>query len=184
MTATVESTRDEVGAEPAVAPTLVVGLGNPLMTDDGIGLAALERLRERWAPPADVEFLDGGTWGLFLLPRIEDAERLVLLDAIDIGAEPGTVVELDGAAIPRAWSGGLSPHQIGVRDLVALATLRGTLPPEMVALGIQPEWVRMGTELTAVAAGAMDALVDRAIARLEGWGHAAAGRPVETACTN
>ena len=176
--------RDDDLAAPDGPPTLVVGFGNPLMTDDGIGLAALERLRERWPPPAEVELLDGGTWGLFLLPRFEDATRILLLDAIDAGQEPGTVVELSGAAIPRAWSGGLSPHQVGVRDLVALATLRGTLPVDLVAMGIQPMRVRMGTALSDVAAAALDELVDRAIGRLEGWGHAAVPGPAGAACTS
>lgn len=166
---------------PAAGPTLVVGLGNPLMTDDGIGLAALARLTDRWELPEDVVALDGGTWGIRLLPEIEDAGRLLLLDAIDAGASPGTVVELEAESIPRFLEAHLSPHQVGVRDLLALATLRGTLPADTIAMGIQPFRVELATDLSPVAAAALDALVERAVARLEAWGHRIRRR--DAACT-
>lgn len=165
----------------AAGPTLVVGLGNPLMTDDGIGLAALARLTERWELPEEVVALDGGTWGLRLLPEIEEAGRLLLMDAIDAGQAPGTVIELEAESIPRFLEAHLSPHQVGVRDLLALATLRGTLPPETVAMGIQPFQVELSVDLSPVTAAALDALVERAVQRLEGWGHRV--RPREAACT-
>lgn len=158
----------------AAGPTLVVGLGNPLMTDDGIGLAALERVRAAWDPPAGsgVEHVDGGTWGLFLLPEIERAGAVIFLDAIKVGAEPGTVIELSREEIPAALSViGLSVHQLALADLIALASLRGTLPKRTVAIGIEPLYVRMGTSLTRVAEASLDAVVERALARLEAWGH-------------
>ncbi|MGZ3467555.1 MAG: hydrogenase maturation protease, partial [Gemmatimonadaceae bacterium] len=74
--------------------TAVIGLGNPLMGDDGFGLEVLARLRDEWILDG-VELADGGTWGMSLLPIIEDAERLLLLDAIAAGAEPGDVVVLE-----------------------------------------------------------------------------------------
>ena len=170
------------GARPPTAgPTLVVGLGNPLMTDDGIGLAALARLVERWELPDEVTPLDGGIWGLRLLPEIEAAGRLLLLDAIDAGQAPGTVIELEAEAIPRFFQAHLSPHQVGVRDLLALATLRGSLPGDTVALGIQPFEVELSLDLSPVVAAALDELVERAVRRLETWGHRV--RPREPACT-
>lgn len=171
-------------SDPVGGPTLVIGLGNPLMADDGIGIAALERLRERWDPPAGVELADGGTWGLFLLPQIEDASRLLLIDAIDVGAEPGTVVVLERDEIPGSLRGdALSPHQIGVRDLVGLATFRGTLPEETVTIGIQPGVVELSTALSPPAAGALDELLEAVFERLESWGFPR-GSPAEaTACT-
>lgn len=168
-------------------PTLVVGLGNPLMTDDGIGLAALERLREAWDPPPEtgVELVDGGTWGLFLLPEIERAGQVVFLDAIRAGAAAGTVVELEREEIPRALDAtGLSVHQIGLRDLVALATIRGTLPARTVAIGIQPDRVEMGAGISARCELALDAVVARTLARLASWGvEVPAETGVEVACT-
>lgn len=165
----------------AGGPTLVIGLGNPLMTDDGIGLAALERMRDAWEPPADsgVEYVDGGTWGLFMLPEIERAGAVIFLDAIQGGAEPGTVIELERDEIPAALSvTGLSVHQLALADLIALATLRGTLPERTAAIGVQPLWMRMGTGVTPEAEASLDAVVERTLARLVAWGHDVARRTI------
>ncbi len=149
--------------------TLVLGLGNPLMGDDGLGLRALARLRQEWAVEG-VELVDGGTWGMNLLPLIEDAGRVLLLDAIDVGAAPGTLVELERDQIPRLFARKLSPHEIDLREVLALAELRGTLP-ETVALGIQPRDVELGTELTPEVAAQVDGLLERVVARLRAAGH-------------
>ncbi|MBI4503336.1 MAG: HyaD/HybD family hydrogenase maturation endopeptidase [Gemmatimonadetes bacterium] len=150
--------------------TVVIGLGNPLMADDGAGIAALERLREfDFDPP--VELVDGGTWGLNLLPVIEDAERLVLLDAINVGARPGTTVVLERPQIPRYLSTKVSPHQIALSEVLALAELRGRLPEHTVAIGLQPERVEMTTELSPAVERALDRVVVAAVSRLGEWGH-------------
>ena len=151
--------------------TVVIGLGNPLMADDGLGIAALERLRAAGAP-SGVELVDGGTWGMNLLPLIEDARRVLLLDAIDVGAAPGTLVELERDEIPRLFARKLSPHEVDLREVLALAELRGTLPEETAALGVQPRDVELSTELTAEVAAQVDALLERVIARLRKAGHA------------
>jgi hydrogenase maturation protease len=150
--------------------TVVIGLGSPLMGDDGIGLAALERLREAWVLD-DVDLVDGGTWGMSLLPVIEDARRVLFLDAIRAGAEPGELVRLERDALPRYFAAKLSPHQVDLKDVLAVAELRGTLPAETVAYGIQPMRVELGTELSSEAAASLDALVRSAVERLRTWGH-------------
>ncbi len=150
--------------------TLVLGLGNPLMGDDGLGLRALARLRQEWEVEG-ADLVDGGTWGMNLLPLIEDTARLLLLDAIDVGAAPGTLVELERDEIPRLFARKLSPHEVDLREVLALAELRGTLPREMAALGLQPRDVELGTELTPEVAAGMAALLDRVIARLRESGH-------------
>src|SRR5262245_6447568 len=80
---------------------VVIGLGNPLMGDDGLGIAVLERLRTEYVLPAEVELVEGGTWGLNLLPVIEVAESLILIDAIDTGVAPGTPARVERALLPR-----------------------------------------------------------------------------------
>ena len=168
---------------PGNAPTLVVGLGNPLMTDDGIGLAALARLDSEWEIPEGVELVDGGIWGLRLLPEIEDAGRLLLIDAIDVDRRAGEVIVLEIAEIPMFLSTKLSPHQVGVRDVLALAALRGRLPAETVAMGIQPARIEMGTEISDEAKASMDGLLERVVDRLALWGSAPRPRASEAACT-
>jgi len=157
------------------AGTAVIGLGSPLMGDDGVGLAALARLRERFAGDAGVDWIDGGTAGLALLPALESARRVLLLDAIDAGAAPGTVVELEGDALPRRLSAKLSPHQVDVAELLALAALRGAEPAELVAIGVQPERVALGVGLSEPVATALAGVVEGASARLRAWGHRGTG---------
>lgn len=157
---------------PVPRGTVVLGLGNPLMSDDGFGIAALNRMAEAWTVEGDIEMVDGGTWGLNLLPIIEGARRVLLLDAIDTRAAPGTVVVLESGQLPRAFAFRTSPHQVDLRDVLALATWRGTLPAEVVAVGVQPDRIELGTALSAVLEAAIDGVVDVAVQRLRAWGHA------------
>src|ERR1051325_8445161 len=95
---------------------VVIGLGNPLMGDDGLGLATLDCLRTAYALPPEVELVDGGTWGMNLLPVIEDAGELILIDAIDIAAAPGTLVRLEREGLPRYLPPQISPPQGDFRE--------------------------------------------------------------------
>ena len=154
--------------------TVVIGLGNPLMGDDGLGIAALERLRELWDVPADVELMDGGTWGLNLLPVIESAERVLLIDAITVGGQPGTQVVIPHARLPRYLATKISPHDVDLRDVLALAELRGTLPEATIAVGLEPDQVTLKTGLSEAVQSSLDDLVGAVTRQLEAWGHACA----------
>jgi hydrogenase maturation protease len=149
---------------------VVLGLGNMLMADDGVGLSALARLDEEWFVPRTVSMVDGGTWGMNLLPVIEQADRLLIFDAIDFGEPPGTVIRLERFDIPRFLSQKLSPHQVDLREVLALAELRGTLPEQIVALGIQPARIEMSTTLSQVVEAQLDELVRRGANELARWG--------------
>lgn len=150
--------------------TVVIGVGSPLMGDDGLGLVALDRLRDFTFEP-HVELLDGGTWGMNLLPFIESAGRLLILDAVRMDGSPEGVIRLEGGGIPRHLSTKLSPHQIDLREVMALAELRGTLPSEAVVLGLHPELVEMREGLSPRLEGALPELLDAVRAQLEAWGH-------------
>ncbi len=162
-------------------PTVVIGLGNPLMADDGVGLAALERLRDAWDLPPGVELVDGGTWGMNLLPTIEDAGRVLLLDAIHRNDAPGTLHRLSRDELPRYLATKISPHQVDLHDVLALAELRGTLPSDTIAVGLEPERVEMIAELSPVVADGLDRLVALAVAELAAWGHRLEPKPVAAA---
>jgi hydrogenase maturation protease len=151
--------------------TVVLALGNPLMGDDGLGPAVLNRL-QGWEWSGDLSIVDGETWGLKLLPTVEAADRLLVIDAIDIGAAPGTVVRVEASDLPRRLDTAMSPHQIGLRDVLALAALRGTYPTALTAIGAQPERVIFGQSLSPAVAGAVDAIVEAATGQLTAWGHA------------
>ena len=163
------------GASGARHETVVIGIGNPLMGDDGIGLAALERL-QAWEFDPFVERVDGGTWGMNLLQFVEEARRLLILDAIEAGLEPGGLVILEGDEIPRFLSTKLSPHQIELREVLALAELRETLPEEIVAIGLQPGRVEMSQRLSPEVEARLDEMVQMCLDRLAAWGHRATPR--------
>ena len=160
-------------SDPELIETVVIGVGNPLMGDDGLGIAVLERLRSGWRFDPPVELVDGGTWGLNLLPIVERARRVLFVDAINVDRDPGTLVELDREAIPRFLARKLSPHQIDVKEVLALAELRGTLPEEIFAVGLQPDSIEMRTSLSPSVAARTDQLLARVLARLRDWGYAA-----------
>jgi hydrogenase maturation protease len=155
---------------------LVLGLGNLLLQDEGLGVHALEQLAALGPQSPEIELLDGGTLGLELLPRIEGATHLLILDAVRTGALPGTLVRLEGDAIPAALAHKVSPHQVGLQELLAVAAFRGALPAERVLLGLEPASLDWGTELTPEVADSMSALVGAAIEQLRAWSGADAWR--------
>jgi hydrogenase maturation protease len=141
-------------------PLLVLGLGNVLLTDDGVGPAAVERLRDGYETPEGVRVLDGGTLGLSLLHYVEDCTSLVIVDAVKADAPPGTVVRLDGEDVGPAVATRLSPHQVGVADLLEGADLLGRKPPTVVLLGIVPSSIELGFGLSPEVEHALPALVE------------------------
>lgn len=151
--------------------TAVVGLGNTLMGDDGLGVAALTRLRLQWSVLPEVDWIDGGTAGMCLLPVVEGATRVLLIDAIDMRVAPGTKIVIERDRLPRYLATKVSPHQIDLRDVLALAELRGTLPDDAVAVGLQPAMIGMSTELSDIVASRLDELVDEIVRVLTCWGH-------------
>ena len=151
--------------------TVVIGLGNPLMADDGFGIAVLERLRDEWKIDDGVELIDGGTWGITLLPEIERAERVLLLDAIDSSMPPGSETVLTREEIPRHLALKVSPHQVDLRETLALAELRGKLPEQLVAIGAQPAKVELRASLSPELEDHVDRVVSLAVDQLRFWGH-------------
>lgn len=138
--------------------TLVLGLGNTIMSDDGVGPRVIERLRDSGRLPVTVSCMDGGTLGLDLLPYLEGIHRLIIVDAVELAQPPGTTVCLKGDDVPVALETKLSPHQMGMKDLLAVARLMGQLPEEIILIGAQPSCLEMGTELSAVVEAALPIL--------------------------
>jgi hydrogenase maturation protease len=156
---------------------VVIGVGNPLMGDDGLGIVAVARLRERWSDDDTLVLIDGGTWGMNILPLIECARRLLIIDAIDDGLPPGSRIELERDDIPRYLGRTLSPHQLDLREVMAVAELRGTLPVETIAVGVQPDHIGLSLNLSPVVAAKLPGLLADLEEQLERWGHARSPRP-------
>jgi hydrogenase maturation protease len=153
-----------------VAETLLLGLGNILLRDEGVGVRAVERLLERYDFPEEVLVMDGGTLGLDLLPYVEDASRLLVLDAVQASQPPGALFRLSGNQIPAFLdTSKVSCHQEGLPDLLAVARLKGCLPAEVVLLGVQIESHDVGMEFTPAVAESVELLVRAALEELATW---------------
>ena len=151
--------------------TLVLGAGNLLLSDDGVGIHAIRRLREVAELPEEVEILDGGTLGMNLLHYLEGVACLLIVDALELDAPPGTLTRLSGDQVPAYFSVKISPHQIGIPDMLASARLRDLYPAEVVILGVQPAIVDVGLHLSPPVAAQLDNLVEQILAELARWGH-------------
>lgn len=143
-------------------PVLVLGLGNVICGDDGAGVVAVHRLLRDYELPEGVLAVDGGTLGLSLLPLVDAAERLILVDAVAADQPPGTLVRLDGDEVGPAVYERLSPHQIGVADLMAGAALVGRYPDEVVLIGVVPR----DTELALGRSPEVEVKIDELVARV------------------
>ena len=148
--------------------TLVLGLGNLVHSDDGLGVHAIQSLTLDSRVPADVVLMDGGTQGLNLLPHLSAFERLLVIDALDVGEPPGTLVRLEGKALQNL-PGKASVHQLGFADLLVALDLLGELPEEIVLLGVQPLSTDWGTELSAPLRDVLPRLQDVVFEQLETW---------------
>lgn len=166
-TASTTVSRADAPLSPVADKSVVVlGLGNLLRRDEGLGIRAMERLQARYALPETVLLVDGGTLGLDLLCYLEDAERVLILDAALTDGPPGTLLRIAGDDIPAFFGMRTSPHEIALADLLAVTKLRGTEPRELVFLGMQPRELRLGWGLSEAVAARLDALVEAAASEL------------------
>jgi hydrogenase maturation protease len=149
---------------------MVLGLGNILNRDEGVGVHALRALEAQLGRQAGVEFVDGGVLGLNLLPLVEECSHLLILDAADAGQAPGTLVELERDEIPLYSGVKLSQHQVTFQEVLALAKIRDGLPPYLHLIGVQPADLSIGLDLSPTAAATIPHVLERASAVLRSWG--------------
>jgi len=152
-------------------PVLVLGLGNVVCTDDGAGIAAIHKLIREYDLPEGVLAVDGGTLGLSLLPLVDSADQVILVDAVSAEGPPGTLVRIEGDDVAPAVYERLSPHQIGVADLLAGASLLDRYPDRVVILGVVPDSIDLGTERTPPVEASIPELVERVVQELTSLGY-------------
>jgi hydrogenase maturation protease len=148
---------------------LVLGLGNLLMNDDGAGLQAIYALQERYPDRENFQIVDGGTLGLDLLGHVAWADKLLLLDAININEAPGTVALIAGEDINPILTQRVSPHQVGLKDLLEAAELIGDRPPDVELLGIQYNNINMEMTLSEAVEQGLPKLIGAASERIEAF---------------
>jgi hydrogenase maturation protease len=151
---------------------VVLGIGNVLWADEGFGVRAVEALQAGWNFAPNVELVDGGTQGLYLLPVVQGADRLLILDAVDYGLPPGTLKLVDNDEVPRFLGAKkMSLHQTGFQEVLMLAQMTDAYPQEVLLIGCQPEELEdYGGSLRAGTKAALDRAVALAVERLAAWG--------------
>lgn len=150
----------------SVSGSMVLGIGNVLMTDEGVGVRAAELLAER--VPKRVRVLVPGSIGPSTVAELSGVRRLLVLDCVDQGLAPGSIVRLDPRSILDV-PGSASAHEFGVRDLLVLAEHAGGAPREVLVLGVQPAGIRPGVGLSREVEAALPVLVEAAMATVAEW---------------
>jgi len=148
----------------------VIGLGNILMGDEGLGVRAVEALRQRYGFLAGVELIDGGTLGLDLLPLLEGVEKVLFLDALELKKQPGTVAVLEDEEIPSFFRAALSFHQVGLSDLLFASALIGVKPSKVILMGMQPQTVEVGLTLSETILKNFEDYIQAMLAKLRELG--------------
>lgn len=159
---------------------LVLGIGNLLWADEGFGIRAIEALERRFEVPPGVVCVDGGTQGLYLVPLVQAARRLLVFDALDYGDVPGTLRVVRDADVPKF--GGvkkMSLHQTGFQEVLELADLLGDYPDAVTLVGVQAGVLEdFGGSLSPAVDTQLEAALECGLAELNKWGYPAAQRPV------
>ncbi len=148
----------------------LIGLGNILLQDEGAGVQAVEALRKNFDFPEDVRLIDGGTLGLDLLPFIEGMEKILFMDAVDLRKEPGTIAILEDEDLPSILEPKLSLHHVGLSDLLFASSLMGIRPPKITLMGIQPEKVEVGLDLSTRVTENFEKFINAILEKLREWG--------------
>jgi hydrogenase maturation protease len=153
----------------------VLGLGNRIESDEALGALAIERLTSDPAlmaglpDPAAVDLIDGGTVGLALIPHLVDLDGLVVVDVISAGAEPGTLIDLDGSALMRKEQQVMSVHDLGAGELLGALYVMDAWPRRVRVIGLEPKVIELGVDLSPEVAAGVPGLIDSVVAHLAAW---------------
>ncbi len=149
---------------------VILGVGNILLTDEGVGVYAVNELMSRYDLPEEVEVIDGGTSGMDCLDQISEADHLLIADAMRSKKEPGTITRLSGSEIPAFFKTRISPHQVGISDMLAALNFHGLMPKNIVLFGVEPISFATAMELTPPIAAILPQVVELLVAELKTLG--------------
>jgi len=151
---------------------LILGVGNILLGDEGIGVRVVEELENRFSFPEEIMVLDGGTAGIELLRYIEGRDLLIVIDAMRAGLAPGTVFKVEGEDVAKRFMTKISPHQIGLSDLLAAGILTDQIPKQILLFGVEPERLETGVTISATVEASLGKIINAVLAELAGAGYA------------
>lgn len=146
----------------------MIGVGNTLLRDEGVGVHVVNAIKKRYTFSPEVEIVDGGTMGLDLLPLFEGKDKILIIDAVDFKREPGYIDILEKEAIPSTLNSKLSVHHINLSDVLFALKLMD-LSPDICLIGIQPKSIEIGLDLTEEVESRMDELIDNILKILIKW---------------
>ena len=150
---------------------VVLGIGNILLKDEGVGVRVAELLSERYSFPDHVQVMDGGTQGLWLMPTIQQADHLIVIDAVKGKGAPGDLYRLEREDLPSGLRAKQSAHDSDLVEALNLCSLIDVEPKSVVVVGIEPADINpFGTELTPAVAAKVDDLVERVLEELKNLG--------------
>lgn len=147
----------------------ILGIGNTLFTDEGVGIHLLPLLEEALKDYENVEIIDGQTDGMKLLGPVEDAQNLIIIDAINAGKEGGTIIKLEGDEIPAYFGIKMSIHQLGFQEVLFAAKMRERYPEQIIMFGMQPTSLELGVELTETNRERLEDLAKEVINQVNRW---------------
>ncbi len=156
---------------------VILGVGNVLMSDEGVGVHTINALERQYDFPENVRCVDGGTSTNELLGDLEYLDHLIVIDAVTAGVAPASLVRLEGKAVPAAFTTKLSPHQIGISDLLATLTFMGRAPKNVLLLGVEPVRLTLDMELSPEVAARVPELCGQVFQELKLLGLAPASKP-------
>jgi len=145
---------------------VILGVGNILLTDEGVGVHAVNALLDGYDLPAEVEVIDGGTSGMDCLDQVSEADHLLIADCMRSKQEPGTITRLTGSQIPAFFKTRISPHQVGLSDMLGALNIHDMLPKNIVLIGVEPMSMSLGMELSPEVAPILPKVVDALVTEL------------------
>ncbi len=147
----------------------VLGIGNPLLGDDGFGVEVVKRLSQEMGESPDVEIIDGGSLGIYLLPYLEGKTHLIVVDAINFNGKPGEIIKFKLEEIPAYIGFKVSEHQITFHEVIALMNLLNIKPTESLVIGVQPKTNQWGDTMSKEVTEAIDKVVDEVKKQIKKW---------------
>lgn len=147
----------------------VLGIGNILMKDEGLGVRTIELLTARYQLSPDVQILDGGCLGMELYPFLESVGKLLVVDAVDAQLSPGSCCKFTGDEVEKYFRRKLSVHEIGITEVLASLELTAHPINEVVIVGMQPALLDIGLELSNEVQAALHQLLDMVVDQLRAW---------------
>ncbi len=148
----------------------VLGIGNWLMQDEGAGVHVVQHLEQNYRFSPSIQVIDGGTSGSELLSFFDESARVLIVDAVDFHREPGYIGTIKNDQILTHLTTKMSLHHLGITDVLSQAKLLEILPEEIVLIGIQPQIIAVGTELSALLQQKLPQLIELVLQQLQDWG--------------